>query len=171
LNLIYYHWFNINIMTLIEFNHRFLSLTCSLESFAYSLTYDKKKAQALLHATFLKALKYRSRFVQGRSFKVWMFTTMQQIFVGNNYTAIEHHQAWDLDHFLASGFDDFDLGYSAKALGKHMEHLKDDFLIIFKMHLQGLKYNEIADELNIDTETVKSRIFFSRKALMDRLKE
>jgi RNA polymerase sigma-70 factor, ECF subfamily len=158
-------------MTLIEFNHKFLTLASSLESFAFSLTYDKKKAQALLHATFLKALKYRNRFVQGHNFKVWMYTTMQQLYISNNYSIEEQPQAWDLDHFLASGFDDYDLGYAAKVLGQHMEHLKEDFLIIFKMHLQGLKYNEIADELNINPETVRSRIFFSRKALMDGLKE
>ncbi len=156
-------------MTLIEFNYKFLSLTNSLESFAFSLTFDKKKAQILLHATFLKALKYRSRFVQGHNFKVWMFTTMQQIYISNNYLTTGYPK--DLDHFLISGSDDYDLEYAAKALGQHMEHLKEDFLIIFKMHLQGLKYNEIADELNINPETVKSRIFFSRKALMDRLKE
>lgn len=158
-------------MTLIEFNHKFLNLTSSLESFAYSLTYDKRKAQGLLHATFLKALKYRNRFVQGRNFKVWIFTTMQQIFVSNNYYVTGQPQAWILDPFKATGVDDPDPEYAAKALGQHLEHLKEEFLIIFKMHLQGLKYDEIADELSINPETVKSRIFFSRKALMDRLKD
>ena len=39
------------------------------------------------------------------------------------------------------------------------------------MHTEGYKYKEIAEELNLKIGTVKSRIFFTRKKLMESLKD
>jgi RNA polymerase sigma-70 factor (ECF subfamily) len=39
------------------------------------------------------------------------------------------------------------------------------------MFLDGYKYKEIADQLNLPLGTVKSRIFFTRKKLEKALKE
>jgi RNA polymerase sigma-70 factor (ECF subfamily) len=39
------------------------------------------------------------------------------------------------------------------------------------MHTEGYKYKEIAENLNLSIGTVKSRIFFTRKKLMESLKE
>ena len=39
------------------------------------------------------------------------------------------------------------------------------------MFLDGYKYKEIADELNLPLGTVKSRIFFTRQKLMLMLKD
>ena len=46
------------------------------------------------------------------------------------------------------------------------ETLKDPFLL----HYQGFKYQEIADQLKLPLGTVKSRIFFARKALKAKIK-
>jgi RNA polymerase sigma-70 factor (ECF subfamily) len=37
------------------------------------------------------------------------------------------------------------------------------------MHFKGYKYHEISEKLNLPLGTVKSRIFFARKALKDQL--
>jgi RNA polymerase sigma-70 factor (ECF subfamily) len=37
------------------------------------------------------------------------------------------------------------------------------------MHYQGYKYQEIADDLELPLGTVKSRIFFARKELKDKI--
>jgi len=37
------------------------------------------------------------------------------------------------------------------------------------MHTEGFKYKEIAEELDLKIGTVKSRIFFTRKKLMESL--
>jgi RNA polymerase sigma-70 factor (ECF subfamily) len=50
---------------------------------------------------------------------------------------------------------------------KKIEALEDEFKVPFKMHLEGYKYKEIADELDLKIGTVKSRIFFTRKKLME----
>jgi RNA polymerase sigma-70 factor (ECF subfamily) len=39
------------------------------------------------------------------------------------------------------------------------------------MHIEGFKYKEIADKLDLKIGTVKSRIFFTRQKLMLMLKD
>jgi RNA polymerase sigma-70 factor (ECF subfamily) len=56
-----------------------------------------------------------------------------------------------------------------KEIRKVVDELEADQRIPFEMHTEGFKYKEIADELDISIGTVKSRIFFGRKKLMERL--
>jgi DNA-directed RNA polymerase specialized sigma24 family protein len=60
---------------------------------------------------------------------------------------------------------------ATKEITKAISELEDEFRIPFMMHTQGYKYKEIADHLKLKIGTVKSRIFFTRKKLMDRLKD
>jgi RNA polymerase sigma-70 factor, ECF subfamily len=39
------------------------------------------------------------------------------------------------------------------------------------MHIQGYKYEEIAEKMNLPIGTVKSRIFLARKRLQEQLKD
>jgi RNA polymerase sigma-70 factor (ECF subfamily) len=39
----------------------------------------------------------------------------------------------------------------------------------FQMYIEGYKYKEIADAINLKLGTVKNRIFQARQVLMDRL--
>ena len=49
--------------------------------------------------------------------------------------------------------------------------LEDNIRIPFIMHHEGFKYNEIAEKFDLPLGTVKSRIFFARKALKDMIKK
>jgi RNA polymerase sigma-70 factor (ECF subfamily) len=60
---------------------------------------------------------------------------------------------------------------AAKELQKGIDALDKDFRRAFDMYNEGYKYKEIADDLNLTIGTVKSRIFYSRKKLMESLKE
>ncbi len=61
--------------------------------------------------------------------------------------------------------------YNHSELEKVINALADDHRIPFLMHFQGYKYKEIAEQLDLSIGTVKSRIFFSRKKLMEKLKD
>lgn len=163
-------------MTAIEFQHKLVSLEKSLERFAYSLTLNKEDAKDLLQETFLKALTYKDKFVQNDNFKAWTYTIMKNTFINNYRRNIRQNthrdntkEGYFLNHPMAVGFDDPDSAFSTKELSLNVEKLDDDFRKPFKMHHEGYKYKEIADELNLNIGTVKSRIFFSRKKLMEQL--
>jgi RNA polymerase sigma-70 factor (ECF subfamily) len=61
--------------------------------------------------------------------------------------------------------------YSSKEINKTIDALEDEYKVPFTMFLDGYKYKEIAEELDLPLGTVKSRIFFTRKKLEKSLKD
>lgn len=61
--------------------------------------------------------------------------------------------------------------FSGNEIEKAIYALPDEYRLPFQMHLDGYKYEEIADNLNLKLGTVKSRIFFARQKLMSVLKD
>ena len=165
-------------MTQFEFNNSLIGMKTNLQRFAMSLTSDRDTALDLVQDTYLKAITYKDKFVDFTNLKAWVFTIMKNTFINNYRRNVRQNthrdqtkESFYLNHPQAGGFDDPDSAFSTKELSHSVEQLEDEFRIPFKMHHQGFKYKEIADELNLNIGTVKSRIFFSRKKLMERLKD
>jgi RNA polymerase sigma factor (sigma-70 family) len=165
-------------MTAMEFNHKLISLEPNLERFAISLTSDREKAKDLLQDTFMKAIMYRDKFEAFTNLKAWTFTIMKNTFINNYRRAVRENTTMDntKDLYYINkprdfGYDSPESDLSVKEIRKAIDNLEDEFRVPFEMHNAGFKYKEIADELNLKIGTVKSRIFFTRKKLMDSLKD
>lgn len=165
-------------MTAIEFNHQLISLESKLSRFAMSLTSNKEEAQDLLQETYFKALSHRDKFIGYSNLKAWAFTIMKNTFI-NNYRKQQkentHNDTTQNLYFLNMSKDLSptrpDNEYTTSEILKEIERLSDEFKKPFTMFLSGYKYKEIADELDLKIGTVKSRIFFTRKRLMEKLKD
>lgn len=165
-------------MTQVQFNNALMSLSDKLHYYALSLTSDSERANDLLQETFLKALTYRDKFAQNTNFKAWVYTIMKNTFI-NEYrrnvktkntfegSTNDYHIAYTKDKVYPAP----DSMYSSREISKSIQSLEDDYRIPFTMFLEGFKYKEIADELNLPLGTVKSRIFFTRKKLEKTLSE
>ncbi len=164
-------------MTSIEFNLQLMNLEGNLLRFALSLTSNKDDAKDLLQETMLKAITYRSQFVNQVNLRAWAYTIMKNTFINNYRRNIRQSIAMDTNKnlFFLNQSRKVDVApdsnYSALEIGKLIECLEDVFKIPFKMHLEGYKYKEISEKLGVKLGTVKSRIFFTRKKLMDSLSD
>ncbi len=165
-------------MTQIEFSHKLLSLHENLQYYANMLTSNREEAKDLVQDTYLKALANRDKFADDTNLKAWAYTIMKNTFI-NNYrrnqkanTIIDNTEdLFYLNIPRKSDFEAPDSHYSEKEIRKSISRLSSDQRLPFEMHTDGYKYKEIADSLNISIGTVKSRIFFTRRKLMDSLKE
>jgi RNA polymerase sigma-70 factor (ECF subfamily) len=165
-------------MTAMEFNNELINMEDSLERFALSLTSDRDEAKDLLQETYLKALTYRDKFQEFTNLKAWAYTIMKNTFINNYRKAVRENTTVDntkdlyyLNNSKESHLIKPDSEYSYKEINKAIEALEDEFKIPFRMHTEGFKYKEIADKLDLKIGTVKSRIFFTRKKLMESLKD
>lgn len=161
-------------MSTIEFDSKLDSLSGLLHSFAYNLTKNTEDAKDLYQETAFRAISNRDKFRPGTNFKAWLFTIMKNIFI-NNYrrktkanTIID---STDNMYFINSGSasisNDAQSNIMMKELKGMINSLEDSIKLPFEMHYEGFKYQEIADELDLPLGTVKSRIFFARRALKD----
>jgi len=165
-------------MTTVEFNNNLVSLEDNLMKFALSLTTDQAKAEDLVQDTYMKAITYKDKFVDYTNLKAWVFTIMKNTFINNYRRAVKENTIIDGSqdlYFLNmpqdSGFNSPESNYSLDELEKVIDSLEDEFKIPFRMHVQGFKYKEIAEKLDLKIGTVKSRIFFTRKKLMELLND
>jgi RNA polymerase sigma factor (sigma-70 family) len=176
LNEIDYVQLNIAFMTAIEFSKELIGLEDSMERFARYLTYNTEEAKDLLQDTYLKALSYRDKFVEFTNLKAWTLTIMKNTFINNYRKSVRENAAFDNSEtvFLLNNSAESQLSrpeseFIYKEINNDIDSLADEFKIPFRMHTEGYKYNEIADNLNLKIGTVKSRIFFARKKLMESL--
>jgi len=165
-------------MTAMEFNFKLISLEDSLMSFALSLTANRTEAQDLLQETFLKAIKYKDQFADKTNLKAWTYTIMKNTFINNYRRAVKQNTTFDsskdlyfLNNSQESGIASPESNYSTNEITKAINELEDEYRRPFEMHVEGFKYKEIAEELALPIGTVKSRIFFTRKKLMEVLKD
>lgn len=159
-------------MTPIQFDNSLLKLQDKLHYYALSLTADSERADDLLQETFLKALTYRSKFQRNTNFKAWVYTIMKNTFINDYRRNVKTKNTFRGDsnelHLLLTKdkvYPSPDSFYSSNEIYATIENLEDDYRIPFTMFLEGYKYKEIAEELNLPIGTVKSRIFFTRKKL------
>jgi RNA polymerase sigma factor (sigma-70 family) len=160
-------------MTMQEFNSNLIDLKGNLQRFAMSLTSDRDSALDLVQDTYLKAITYKDKFVDYTNLKAWVFTIMKNTFINNYRRNSKENTLIDGTRDLYyvnmphdKGFISPESSYAEEEIQKAIDSLEDEFRIPFRMHLDGFKYKEIADELGLKIGTVKSRIFFTRQKLM-----
>ena len=163
-------------MTTVEFNKKLISMEDRLERFAISLTANREEAKDLLQETYLKALSSKDKFIEFTNFEAWAYTIMKNTFINNYRKAVRQNTIVDttkdlyyLNNSKESQHVKPDSTVQQKEINKHIDHLQDELKVPFLMHTQGYKYKEIAEKLDLKIGTVKSRIFFTRKKLMESL--
>ena len=161
-------------MSTYEFDNNFNKMSSVLHSFAYNLTKNSEEAKDLFQETAYRAMTNREKFRPGTNFKAWLFTIMKNIFINNYRKKVKANtiiDSTDNMYYINSGKNVIANSGEANILMKELQgmiaKLDDGIKIPFIMHYEGFKYQEIADELSLPLGTVKSRIFFARKALKD----
>ena len=147
-------------MNRIQFQQRLLGLQDHMMNFAIKLTANRDDALDLLQDTTLKVLDNQDLFI-------------------NNYHKIVREQTvvdqntdlYNLDITNDSISGSPDKVYQIQEITKAVAELNDEVKIPFSLFLNGYKYHEIAEQLNLPLGTVKSRIFFARKELQQKLKD
>ena len=158
-----------------KFQNNLMELQANLLNFAYMLTSNRDDAYDLLQDTTLKALDNEDKYADNTNFKGWVFTIMRNIFINNYRRANRAATMIDttdnmylLNLAQESGLETPEGSYSTGEITKAINELPEEYADPFRMHVQGYKYNEIADKMDLPLGTVKSRIFFARKKLQTR---
>lgn len=163
-------------MAVLDFNVRVLDLTKSLKPFALKLTRDMEDAEDLLQETMFRAFSNEDKFEEGTNLKAWLFTIMKNIFINNYRKKVKRNTLIDTTdnmYYINSSStvlpNEGETSFVMNDIQQAILELSNEFRVPFMMHFKGYKYHEISEKLNLPLGTVKSRIFFARKALKDKL--
>ena len=163
-------------MNAIAFTEQLMDMEQSLTKYAHHFKLGSEDSRDLVQETYLKAILNREKFVDNRYLKAWVFTIMRNTFINNYRQNLLHKtfyeiadESYSAKHTLMADSDDPDSALSTIEINQKIEQLRDCFRIPFKMYIAGFRYKEIAEKININIGTVKSRIFLARKLLISQL--
>ena len=151
-------------------NHRYGTF---ITKFCLFFNTNAEDANDLLQDTYLKALVYQDKFQNDTNLNAWLYTILRNTFI-NNYrrivksnTFICHSEEVSYIHnTLSNRSDNADMKISIKEITRTISAIEETQRLPFEMFIDGYKYKEISDHMDISIGTVKSRIFFKRKKLM-----
>ena len=163
-------------------NNAFKELYSRYENYVLNFFYgklwsDREKAEDFTHDLFTKIIKNPDAFDTSRKFKTWLFSVANNM-CKNEYKkqSVRHEgsQSMPEDKEFAGNVqaaDDLvDKKNFAEALKEELDKLGEKHRVVFEMrHFDGLALNEIAEILEINTGTVKSRLHHATKHLADKL--
>ena len=160
-------------MKTIELNNQILNLEEHLKSYAYHLTKNKDDAHDLYQDTILKAIIFKDKFTHN-NLKAWSLTIMKNIFI-NGYKRKLMQREW-MSQEVTSKRGVLNVSHNNpmstqnhKDILQQLHKLDQPIGVPLRMFLDGFKYKEIADNMDLPIGTIKSRIFQGRKILMDKL--
>ena len=145
-------------------------------SFAYNLTRNDNDAKDLYQDTAFRALKNKEKFRPGTNFKAWLFTIMKNIFINDYRKKVKRNTVIDTTdnmYYINSGGatirNQAGQNIMMDELEGMVDSLADNIKTPFLMHYIGYKYQEISDKLRLPLGTIKSRIFFARQELKEKV--
>lgn len=165
-------------MTRNDFQVQFAPLSDGLRLYAFNLTQDKNDASDLYQEMAFKAFANFKQFRENTNLKAWLMTIMKNIFI-NNYRRKKRQNtisdATNGEYYINSSSqvarNDGEGNILIEELKKMIQELDESLKIPFLMHYQGFKYQEIADKLELPIGTIKSRIFFARNILKQKINQ
>ena len=163
-------------------NHAFKEVYRRYEKFVVNFFYrklwsDREKSEDFTHDLFTKIIKNPNYFDPNRTFKTWLFSVANNM-CKNEYKkqSVRHEGSQELPEgqdFVGHGTSadaKVDENNFADALKLELKKLGEKHRLVFEMrHQDGLSLNEIAETLEINTGTVKSRLHHATKHLAEKL--
>ena len=169
------------------FNNEFMVHIDALYNFAFKLTLDEDEAKDLLQDTCMKAFRFIDSFEKGTNAKAWLFRILKNNFI-NDYRkksktpGMVDYQEVETYYNSEDGESPVEIttdlrsetikGMLGDEITNALNSMDVDFrTVIILCDLEGFKYEEIAQTMNLPIGTVKSRIFLARKKLQSQLKD
>ena len=151
---------------------------------ALRMTKNESNAEDLVQEAYVKAYRFWDRFEPGSNCRAWLFKIMTNIFINEYRSKTRSPMSVNVDELD----DNFIYGQLAvdqttrnpeqelfsrifdDDIKKAIESLPDDFrLVVVLAFLEGFSYQEIADIMDLQLGTVKSRLHRGRKLLQKAL--
>ncbi len=152
----------------------------ALYSFALKLSRSRDDAEDLVSDTILRALERWEQYRLGTNIRAWLFTILYHLFVSRK-------RRIDAREVLASEDSDgraaFEPVGETDPEGRYYDSFIDEQVVaaidalpdeyrsaVMLSDVQGMRYAEVAEALNVPEGTVKSRLFRGRRILQKKLR-
>ena len=166
------------------FNSEFMPEIDALYNFAYHLTYSDSDANDLVQETYLKAFRFIDSYKAGTNAKAWLFRILKNLFINDYRKRSKRPNQVELDEVANYGneenakytvYTDLNEELYNAMMGDEVTIALDKLPVDFKevillCDIEGFKYEEISEIIEIPIGTVRSRLHRARNMLKIQLK-
>ena len=136
---------------------------------------DSAEAEDILQEVFLKIYFNVTDYSGTGSFTGWLRKVAINTAITHYHRNLKHRYHENIDEYIAveAGSTSFEEDYfTADELYKTLNELPSGYRMVFNLYaVEGYKHKEIAEMLNIDTNTSKSQYSRARSALRSKLEK
>ncbi|WP_312136883.1 RNA polymerase sigma factor [Sphingobacterium sp.] len=145
-----------------------------LKRLANNFTNDPFEKEDLVQETFIRSLKSLEKFVNHPKLVSWLYVIMKNIYL-NKYRREAIHRIAEKEITYTQSANNriknkAESDFVVKDVQDALHTLSEENYKIISMYLEGYKYYEIADHMNIKEGTIKTRIHTIRKVLKRKLR-
>jgi RNA polymerase sigma-70 factor (ECF subfamily) len=154
-----------------ELYGRYAGPLCSY--FTRRLKYDREKGADFVHDLFAKIIQRPEMFDVTRTFKTWVYSIANNMCI-NEYKKMavrsNTHNGLDESYAIRSAdtpvTETLHRSYFGDALKVALNELDEKHAVVFELRfMQELSIKEIAEIMDLNEGTVKSRVFYTLKKL------
>lgn len=140
-----------------------------LYNYFVKISLNKELGHDLMQNTFLRMIKYRSTYKEGRAFETWIFQIARNVFADylkkNKLMFSDHVDVYQMDR-TSEEYEQQERLAREHNLQAAMAKLEDESReILILSRYQGMKYEQIANLLNITVPSVKVKVHRAIKKL------
>lgn len=159
------------------FENELADMRESLLQRAMNLSKNYEEAEDLTHDALLKAIVFRKKYHANTNLKAWVFTIMKHQFINQHrrklhYRSLMTKAAIEPNSILNP---DATLMPSAETrlffsdVERCIAKLNDKYRCPFTDYVHGYQYRELSEKYGLPIGTIKSRIHYARKHLLNTL--
>lgn len=144
-----------------------------LRRYARALVRSQETADDLVQDTLVRALSKLHLWQPGTDLRAWLFTLMHNQYVNFVRRAVREGSQTSIDNAI-------DLGHQAnqttsltlRDLQNALDRLPEEQrTVVLLIGLEGMRYEEVAEILNVPVGTIRSRLSRAREALREMMDE
>lgn len=137
---------------------------------ALGIVNDEDRAKDVTQTGFIKCWENLSTFNNKYKFYSWLYRIIINEALNNTRGAIRHSELSNNQASRDTPYLRLIKQEESKSIAGAVQSLSHDYKIVIQLrHFEELSYREIADVLDIDVKTVKSRLYTARMQLRDKL--
>lgn len=145
-----------------------------LKRVAFKFTQDPNEIEELVQETLVRSLSSLERFISHPKLHAFLFVIMRNTYI-NKYRSINRRRKVETElahtnHFTEAIPNNSEGKLVLEDIHAAINNLSNEKYTAFTMFMEGYKYHEIAEHLEIPEGTVKTRIHQARKTLKNTLK-
>jgi RNA polymerase sigma factor (sigma-70 family) len=143
-----------------------------LLAYAFYLTKSKEKAEDLLQDTYIRVFSKERNLAEIKSIKSYLMTIMYNIYIDSMRKKQRYIRYCNtmLQMHAEPSANNVEANMNYNDIYKIVQSIKTEWRETFLMYCNGFEYSEMSQQIGLNVETLRMRVFYAKQELRRKLR-